>query len=112
MLREGGEGKSGKLVKKTASMLVRGAATKQATSGVKIKVTTSQQPDTQARPGDGMSVKREVSLSTPVKEKSRVWESKKPVKKMAGKLVMKKVSKFKQSKELSGPGEGERKLVR
>ena len=42
MLREGGEEKSGKSVKKMASMLVRGVAPKQATSGVKVKVTTSQ----------------------------------------------------------------------
>jgi hypothetical protein len=75
-------------------------------------VTTSEKPDTKARPGDDMSVKREVSLSTAVKKKSRVWESNKPVKKMASKFVVKKASQAKQGKELSGSEEGEEKIVR
>jgi hypothetical protein len=110
VLREGWEEKLGKSVKGKSSMLVRGVATRQATSGVEVKVTTSEKPDTKARPGD-MSVKREVSLSTVIKEKSRVWESNKPVKKMASKFVVKKASQAKQGKELSGLGEGEEKLV-
>ena len=59
--------KMGKSVKRKASMMVRGVATRQATAGVEVKVTSSEKPDTEARPGD-MSMKREVSRSTAVKE--------------------------------------------
>ena len=115
-LREGGEEKSVKSVKQMASMLFRGVTHKQGTPGVKDKVTTSQQPYNQARPGDSMSVKREVNLPTPVKEKSRVWESEEQVKEMASMSVMGLATgqamseASKSAKVMSGPGESVEKL--
>ena len=115
-LREGEEEKSVKSVKQMASMLFRGVTHKQGTPGVKDKVTTSQQPYNQARPGDSMSVKREVNLPTPVKEKSRVWKSEEQVKEMASMSVMGLATgqamseASKSAKVMSGPGEPVEKL--
>jgi hypothetical protein len=111
---EGGERKSVKSVKemiknitsqqaipevKEMDKSVKGAATK-ATSEVKVKVPTIKQ------------LKREVSMSAIIKEKSRVWESKEPVKEMARKFDMKKVSQAKHGKEMFGSDDGEKRGVK